>query len=143
KNIIAIAAGIADGLGAGDNAKAGLITRGLAEITRLGVAAGAQPLTFAGLAGLGDLIATCASRLSRNHTTGEWLARGESIGDITAALGMVVEGVPTTAAACALAQRLGVDLPIAEQLYQVLYAGKSPRQAVFDLMTRAPTTEVR
>lgn len=142
KNIIAIAAGIADGLGAGDNAKAGLITRGLAEMTRLGVAAGADARTFAGLAGLGDLVATCASRLSRNHTTGERLAAGEPLGAITAALGQVVEGVPTTAAACDLARRLGVELPIAEQLHQVLFAGKLPRRAVDDLMTRAPTAEV-
>lgn len=143
KNVIAIAAGIGDGLEAGDNAKAGLITRGLAEITRLGVAAGADERTFAGLAGLGDLVATCASRLSRNHTVGERLGRGESLPAILADLGQVAEGVPTTEAACRLARDLGIEVPIAEQLRQVLFEGKPPRRAVSDLMARAPTSEVR
>ena len=143
KNIIALGAGIADGLESGDKSKAALITRGLAEMTRLGVAAGAEARTFAGLAGLGDLVATCSSRLSRNHTVGERLGRGEPLDAIIAGLGQVAEGVPTTRAARGLARELGVEMPIADQLWQVLFAGKPPRQAVTDLMTRAPTTEVR
>lgn len=120
KNIIALAAGVADGLGSGDNAKAALITRGLAEITRLGVAMGANPLTFAGLSGLGDIIATCASPLSRNRRVGEELARGRPLPDILAHLGHVAEGVPTTEAAHTLASRMGVEMPIVAGMRAVL-----------------------
>jgi len=136
KNIIALGAGISDGLGYGDNAKAALMTRGLAEITRLGVAAGANPLTFAGLAGIGDLVATCASPHSRNHYVGEQLAQGRSLAEIQASMRMVAEGVPTTIAALQLARRYSVEMPIAEQMYHVLSEGKDPRRAVIDLMTR-------
>jgi glycerol-3-phosphate dehydrogenase (NAD(P)+) len=136
KNIIAVGAGISDGLGYGDNAKAAFMTRGLVEIARLGVAAGANPLTFAGLAGLGDLVATCASPHSRNHYVGEQLAQGRSLAEIQASMRMVAEGVPTTIAALQLARRYTVEMPITEQMYQVLFEGKDPRQAVTDLMTR-------
>jgi glycerol-3-phosphate dehydrogenase (NAD(P)+) len=120
KNIIALAAGIADGLESGDNAKAALITRGLAEITRLGVALGASPMTFAGLSGLGDVIATCASRLSRNHRVGEELGRGRPLAEILAGLGHVAEGVTTTRAARALAERHGVEMPITTSIDRIL-----------------------
>lgn len=136
KNIIALGAGISDGLGYGDNTKAAFMTRGLAEIARLGVAAGANLLTFAGLAGIGDLVATCASPHSRNHYMGELLARGQSLAEIQASMRMVAEGVPTTIAALQLARRYTVEMPIAEQMYQVLFEGKDPRRAVIDLMTR-------
>lgn len=142
KNIIALGAGIADGLGAGDNAKAAFITRGLAEIARLGVAAGAHPLTFAGLAGVGDLIATCASPLSRNRQVGERLARGERLEAIIADLGQVAEGITTTRAACELAATLGVELPIAGELARVLFEGKPVAAAIHDLMTREPRDEL-
>lgn len=136
KNIIALGAGISDGLGYGDNAKAAFMTRGLAEIARLGVAAGANLLTFAGLAGIGDLVATCASPHSRNHYVGEQLARGWSLAEIQASMRMVAEGVPTTIAALQLARRYNVEMPITEQMYQVLFEGKDLRRAVIDLMTR-------
>lgn len=136
KNIIALGAGISDGLGYGDNAKAAFMTRGLAEIARLGVAAGANLLTFAGLAGIGDLVATCASPHSRNHYVGQQLAQGKSLAEIQASMRMVAEGVPTTIAALQLARRYGVEMPIAEQMHQILFEGKAPRRAVVDLMTR-------
>jgi glycerol-3-phosphate dehydrogenase (NAD(P)+) len=142
KNIVALAAGISDGLGVGDNAKAALITRGLAEIARLGVAAGAHPLTFAGLAGVGDLIATCASPLSRNRTVGERLARGQRLATIMAELGHVAEGVTTTRAAHDLAAELGVEMPITEQLYQVLFADKPLGEALQALLARDPRAEL-
>ncbi|MBI4321935.1 MAG: NAD(P)-dependent glycerol-3-phosphate dehydrogenase [Chloroflexi bacterium] len=142
KNVIALGAGIGDGLGVGDNAKAAFLTRGLAEMARLGVAAGANPLTFAGLAGLGDLIATCASPHSRNRYVGQELARGRSLADIQASMRMVAEGVSTAAAARELAKRYGVEMPIAELVYEVLFLGKSPRQAVVELMSREPTREL-
>lgn len=142
KNIIALGAGISDGLGAGDNAKAAFITRGLAEIARLGVAAGAHPLTFAGLAGVGDLIATCASRLSRNRTVGERLARGQPLETIVRELGHVAEGITTTRAARLLAADLGVEMPITEQLYQVLFEGKPLAAAIQALLTRDPRPEL-
>ncbi|MBI4504788.1 MAG: NAD(P)-dependent glycerol-3-phosphate dehydrogenase [Chloroflexi bacterium] len=141
KNIVAIAAGIADGLGVGNNGKAGIMTRGLAEMTRLGVAEGASALTFAGLSGLGDLVATCASPLSRNRRLGELLGKGYRLDDACAALEGVAEGVPTTPAALALARRHGVELPIAEHLYTVLFEGKSPPEAVADLMARPSKQE--
>ena len=141
KNIIALCAGISDGLEYGDNGKAALITRGLAEMTRLGVAAGANPLTFAGLAGLGDLTATCASRLSRNRSVGEQLAAGHSLNDILTSMDSVAEGVDTTAAALVLADRLGVDMPLTRATYRVLFDGLDPRSAVAELMSRAPRPE--
>ncbi|HEU0116654.1 MAG TPA: NAD(P)H-dependent glycerol-3-phosphate dehydrogenase, partial [Thermomicrobiales bacterium] len=143
KNVIAIAAGVAAGLDVGDNAKAALLTRGLAEIARVGVALGADPLTFAGLAGLGDLVATCASPLSRNRTVGVALARGERLDDIVATLGQVAEGVETTRAAVSLGREHGVELPIAEQLHEVLFAGKPPADAIAALLARDPTDEIQ
>ncbi len=142
KNIVALGAGICDGMGLGDNAKAAFITRGLAEMTRLGMARGAHPLTFAGLAGLGDLIATCASPHSRNRRLGEALARGQSLETALAQLGQVAEGVNTTATARQLAQQHQVELPIADELYRVLFEGKSPQQAGLDLMQRDPKNEL-
>lgn len=141
KNVIALAAGIGDGLGFGDNSKAALMTRGLAEITRLGMASGADAATFSGLSGLGDLIATCTSRHSRNRRAGLEIAKGRSIAEIQADSGMVIEGVRATAAARQLAQSLGVEMPITEALHQVLYQGASPRLAVTDLMTRGKKHE--
>lgn len=141
KNIIAIGAGIGDGLGAGDNAKAAFLTRGIAEIARLGVASGAQALTFAGLSGIGDLIATCSSPLSRNHTVGWELARGRRLDEILATMTEVAEGVATTQAARALGETLGVELPIVEQMYQVLFEDLSPIEAVAALMEREPRHE--
>ena len=134
KNIIALGAGIADGLGYGDNAKAALITRGLTEITALGVTLGASPITFSGLAGLGDLITTCASPLSRNHYVGVELTKGRSLKEITDSMDGVAEGVTTTLAARALAQQLELEMPITEKIYQVLYEGADLRQAAAELM---------
>ena len=142
KNVIAIGAGIADGLEAGDNAKAAFITRGIAEIARLGIAAGANPLTFAGLAGLGDLIATCASPLSRNRHVGAELAKGRSLGEIQAGLTQVAEGIFTTEAACELGRRSGIELPITEQMRAVLFEGKLPLAAIADLMRREAKHEL-
>jgi glycerol-3-phosphate dehydrogenase (NAD(P)+) len=142
KNIIAIGAGINDGMGYGENARAAFITRGLAEITRLGIAAGAHPLTFAGLAGLGDLVATCSSPLSRNHQLGRRLAAGEKLADILATSRGVAEGVTTTRAALQLAARYGVEMPITEHLARVLFEGSDPYQAVLELMMRDPKGEM-
>jgi glycerol-3-phosphate dehydrogenase (NAD(P)+) len=142
KNIVAIGAGMADGLGAGDNAKAAFITRGIAEIARLGVAAGADPLTFAGLSGIGDLVATCASTLSRNHRVGEQLAQGRSVAEIRAGMSDVAEGIDTTAAARELGNRLDIELPITEQLYRVLFEGIPALEAINALMSREATTEL-
>ncbi len=141
KNIIALGAGAADEFGYGDNAKSVYMTRGLAEITRLGVAAGANPLTFAGLAGIGDLVCTCASRHSRNHYVGEELAKGRSLADIQASMKQVAEGVDTTKAAVKLAQRYDVEMPITKAIYQVLFEGKDPRQVVKEMMLRDPKRE--
>ena len=141
KNIIALGAGICDGLGAGDNSKAAFMTRGLAEITRLGTAAGANPATFAGLAGLGDLMATCASPLSRNHHVGVQLAEGKRLQDILDGMDNVAEGVYTTVAALKMADSLGVEMPIAQATYRVLYEGLSPLQAAAELMGRPPRSE--
>lgn len=141
KNIIALGAGAADQLGYGENAKAIFLTRGLAEIARLGVAAGANPLTFSGLAGMGDLVCTCASRHSRNHYVGEELARGRTLEDVERTMNSVAEGVNTTKAAMKLAERYGVEMPITEQVYQVLFAGKDVRQAIRDMMLREPKRE--
>ena len=141
KNIIALGAGVCDGFGYGDNGKAAFVTRGLVEITRLGVAAGANPLTFAGLAGLGDLTATCASPLSRNRHVGEQLAAGKRLPEILSSMGNVAEGVDTTVGALQLASRLGVDMPITQAISDVLFNGVDPRQAVAALMGRAPQPE--
>lgn len=141
KNIIALAAGVCDGLNYGDNAKAAIITRGLAEIGRLAEAAGANPLTLAGLAGMGDLIATCSSALSRNHYFGRRLALGESPEAIRASMDNVAEGVDTIAGAIMLAERLGVELPIAEAMYRVIFKGVPLKSAVSALLERAPRTE--
>lgn len=142
KNIIALGAGLSDGLNFGDNAKAALITRGLAEIGRLGDAMGANMLTFAGLAGVGDLIVTCTSTHSRNWRAGSMLAKGLTVDEMLEKMGMVVEGVRTTRAAYELAQRYEVRMPITEQLYQVLFGGKSPQLAVEELMGRVRTHEI-
>jgi len=136
KNVISIAAGICDGLSLGYNTRAALITRGLAEMARLGMAMGAQPATFAGLAGMGDLVLTCTGDLSRNRSVGMKLGEGMQLADILAQMCMVAEGVKTTQSAYELAKRLKVDMPITEKVYQILYEKKSPRQAVLELMTR-------
>ncbi len=135
KNVIAIAAGIVDGLGYGHNTLAGLITRGLAEISRLAGARGGRPETLAGLAGLGDLVLTCTGSLSRNRRVGQGLGRGLSLA--AASAGLVAEGVRTTRAACALAAREGIEMPIAGQMKAVLYDGKAPREALEELMLRS------
>jgi glycerol-3-phosphate dehydrogenase (NAD(P)+) len=136
KNVIAIAAGICDGLGLGHNARSALITRGLAEMTRLGSALGARASTFAGLAGLGDLVLTCTGDLSRNRSLGLALAAGRSLKEIQTSTRTVAEGVRTTAAAVTLAARTGVELPIAAQVHRVLFDGVAPREALHGLMTR-------
>ena len=143
KNVVAIAAGICDGLGFGDNTKGALLTRGLAEMKRLGIKMGAQPETFAGLAGLGDLITTCLSRHSRNRHVGEQLGRGKKLNEILGEMIMVAEGVNTTKAAVKLAERHEVEMPIALEVYRILYEDKSPREAVNNLMTRLPKPEVK
>ncbi|MFH0768430.1 MAG: NAD(P)H-dependent glycerol-3-phosphate dehydrogenase [Chloroflexota bacterium] len=142
KNIIALGAGIADGLGYGDNAKAALITRGLTEITALGIALGANPLTFSGLAGLGDLITTCASPLSRNHHVGVELTKGRSLEKITDSMAGVAEGVSTTLVVWKLAQQMGLEMPITERIYQVLYEGADIRKTAADLMAVEATHEL-
>ena len=141
KNVIALAAGIGEGLGFGDNSKATLMTRGLAEIARLGVACGADVATFSGLSGVGDLIATCTSRHSRNRRAGLEIAKGRSIAEIQTESGMVIEGVRATAAAWQLARVAGVEMPITEALHRVLYEEASPRLAVTELMTRSQKHE--
>ena len=141
KNVFAISAGICDGLGYGDNTKATAVTRGLTEMTRLGVTLGADPRTFNGLSGVGDLMATCASGLSRNLRLGRGLGQGLPIKDALTAVAQVAEGMPTCRAAYNLAQSLGVCMPITEQIYKVLFEGKSPKQAVFDLMRREQKEE--
>lgn len=142
KNVIAIGAGIADGLGAGHNARAAYMTRGIAEMTRLGMALGANPLTFAGLAGIGDLIATCSSEASRNHTVGRGLAEGRPLEEILAAMAEVAEGVPTARAALQLGKVHGVELPIIAQIARVMYEGVPPATAIAALMARDATSEL-
>jgi len=137
KNIIAIAAGACDGLGFGDNTKAALLTRGLAEITRLGLALGARAETFRGLSGVGDLVATCAGRKSRNHRVGYDLARGRRLPEVLADMAQVAEGVETTRAARRLAERVGVEMPITAAVHAVLFEGLSAEEAVTALMTRS------
>jgi glycerol-3-phosphate dehydrogenase (NAD(P)+) len=136
KNVIAIAAGTADGLNFGHNARAALITRGLAEISRLGVAMGANPLTFAGLAGMGDLVLTCTGDLSRNRTVGLKIGKGMTLQEIMKGMTMVAEGVRTSISAHQLAKKMGVDMPIINQVYEILYEEKDPMDAVKELMTR-------
>ena len=142
KNVMAIASGIADGMGFGDNTRAALITRGLAELTRLGVALGGQPLTFAGLAGMGDLVATCMSRRSRNRWVGEQLGRGRTIADIVGETRMVAEGVRTSQAVVELADRAGVDTPIACEVVAVIHEGKPATEALATLMARVMKAEL-
>lgn len=141
KNVIAIASGVVDGLGLGNNTRAALITRGLAEIARLGVALGADPLTFSGLAGMGDLILTCTGALSRNRTVGIGLGEGRSLEEVLSGMTMVAEGVRTARSARELARREGVEMPIVEAVYQVLYGGASARESVESLMLRTPKAE--
>ncbi len=136
KNVMALAAGVSDGLGFGYNARAGLITRGLAEMTRLGLAKGAAAATFSGLAGMGDLVLTCTGDLSRNRSVGMELGRGKKLKEILEGMTMVAEGVKTTLSAYQMARRLDVEVPIIEQMYAILYQDKEPRQAVTDLMGR-------
>ncbi|MFE8702667.1 NAD(P)H-dependent glycerol-3-phosphate dehydrogenase [Cytobacillus sp. FJAT-54145] len=142
KNIIALAAGITDGLGYGDNAKAALITRGLAEIARLGTKMGASPLTFSGLTGIGDLIVTCTSVHSRNWRAGNLLGKGKNLQEVLDNMGMVVEGVRTTKAAHQLAEKFGVTMPITSALYNVLFNNASPKHEVDSLMARVKTHEM-
>ena len=141
KNIVALGAGMGDGMEAGENAKAAFITRGVAEMTRLGMAAGADPMTFAGLAGLGDVVATCSSRLSRNRYVGEQLAKGRTWPEIRESMDNVAEGVNATQAALVLAKELGVEMPIAEMASRVLFEGLSPKKAMAELMGRPARSE--
>jgi glycerol-3-phosphate dehydrogenase (NAD(P)+) len=142
KNVIAIAAGIAAGMGFGDNARASLITRGLAEIARLGVALGGNALTFAGLAGMGDLIATCYSPLSRNRTVGEQLGKGRKLDEVIGEMKMVAEGVKTSRPLCAIAEQAGIEVPISEHVVRVLYQGMGTTELVESLMGRAAKAEM-
>jgi glycerol-3-phosphate dehydrogenase (NAD(P)+) len=141
KNVIAIAAGICDGLSYGDNAKSALVTRGLVEITRFGEALGAEPLTFSGLAGMGDLITTCISPYSRNREVGQRLGQGETLNDILNSMRGVAEGVTTTSSVYELAEKLAIDMPITKEVYRVLFNEKSPEEATDTLMLRPPRVE--
>jgi glycerol-3-phosphate dehydrogenase (NAD(P)+) len=141
KNIIAIAAGISDGVGFGDNTKAAIMIRGIVEMTRLGAAMGANPRTFAGLSGMGDLIVTCTSRHSRNRYVGEQVGGGKSLDEVLQGMKMVAEGVRTTRSAMDLAGKHGVDMPITSEVFEILFNGKDPKKAVTDLMTRDPKAE--
>lgn len=142
KNVMAIASGMADGMGFGDNTRAALITRGLAELTRLGCALGGEPLTFSGLAGMGDLVATCISRQSRNRYVGEELGKGRTIEEIVAEMRMVAEGVKTSRVVLEIAGQLGVDMPIAEQVVAVLYEGRTAAEVIPALMRRVAKPEL-
>ena len=141
KNIFAIAAGVSDGFNMGDNAKAGLVTRSLAEMMRLGVALGGRQETFFGLSGVGDLMVTCFSRHSRNRKVGERLGRGEAPKDIEGSMQMVAVGVPTALSAWQCAQRLGIEVPVTKQIHAVLYEGKPPHEAMWELLGRPPKAE--
>lgn len=141
KNVMALAAGMADGIGYGDNSKAALLTRGMAEIRRLGMAMGADPGTFSGLAGIGDLVVTCNSKHSRNRYVGEQIGKGRSLEEIQSEMDMVAEGVRTTRSAWALAKKYGVEMPITEAVYGILFENKKPREAVYELMTRTAKHE--
>ena len=136
KNVIALSAGICDGIEGGDNAKASLVTRGLVEITRLGVALGASADTFRGLAGVGDLITTCISKVSRNRTAGERIGRGATLDEVVSATSSIIEGIPTTESVLALAKRHGVEMPIVSAIASVLFEGRRPADAIRELMTR-------
>ncbi len=142
KNIFAIAAGVSDGFNMGDNAKAGLVTRSLAEMMRLGVAMGGRRETFFGLSGVGDLMVTCFSSHSRNRSFGERLGRGESPEEIATSMQMVAEGVPTALSAWQCAQKFGIEVPVTAQIYSVLYEGKAPHEAMWELLGRPPKPEV-
>ncbi len=142
KNIIALGAGACDGWGYGENAKAAFMTRGLAEIARLGIACGANPMTFVGLAGMGDLIATCASPLSRNRYVGLEMAKGRPLEEVLASMKSVAEGISTTRAAYELAGRYGVEMPITQTIHAILFEGKNARQGVIELMLRDPKDEL-
>lgn len=142
KNVIAIAAGISDGLGFGHNARAAIITRGLAEITRVAVRCGANPLTLSGLSGMGDLVLTCTGDLSRNRRVGLDLGKGKTLEEILAGMSEVAEGVKTARSAKQLAEKTGVEMPICEQIYCIAYEKKDPKAAVVELMTRSPKAEL-
>ena len=142
KNVIAIAAGVIDGAKLGDNTKAALMTRGIAEITRLGIKLGAQERTFGGLSGIGDLMVTCMSRHSRNRHVGVEIGKGRKLDDILSEMVMVAEGVETTRSASELARKVGVEVPIVNEVYNMLFEGKSPHDACYDLMTRDPKGEI-
>jgi glycerol-3-phosphate dehydrogenase (NAD(P)+) len=142
KNVIAIASGMAEGMGFGDNTRATLITRGLAEMSRLGVAMGGDPLTFAGLAGMGDLIATCSSKQSRNNSVGFALGQGRSIDEVLGSMNMVAEGVKSSPSVLDLAHRYGVEMPITEQVVAVCHQGRSAREALATLMQRDRKSEI-
>ena len=142
KNVVAIASGMADGLGAGDNTRAAVITRGLSEVTRMGVALGGQPLTFSGLAGMGDLVATCISTQSRNRHVGERLGKGETIDEIIEAMHMVAEGVKTSKVVMELADELGIDMPIASEVYGVCHQGRTAAEAYAGLLKRGTGREM-
>jgi glycerol-3-phosphate dehydrogenase (NAD(P)+) len=141
KNVIAIAAGVVDGFDLGTNAKAGLMTRGLAEMTRMAVAKGAQAITLSGLAGMGDLVATCYSSLSRNYRLGYRVARGDSVETAQRELGATAEGITTARAVCELSKKLGIELPIAQQVDMTLRGLSAPKQAIMSLMTRPLASE--
>jgi len=141
KNVIAIAAGIADGLGFGMNARSAIITRGLAEISRIAVRMGANPLTLMGLSGLGDLVLTCTGDLSRNRRVGIELGKGRTLDEVLSGMTQVAEGVKTARSARDLSRKVGVELPICDQVHAIMYEGKNPRRAVTELMTRAPKRE--
>lgn len=141
KNVIALACGIADGLGFGDNTKAAIITRGLAEIARLGIALGARPITFSGLSGVGDLVATCYSAHSRNSRAGRRIGQGVPVREVIDSTPMVIEGIPTCRAACLVAERVGVEMPITRAVSDVLFGGKRPGDLVWELMGRDPKSE--
>jgi glycerol-3-phosphate dehydrogenase (NAD(P)+) len=142
KNVIAIASGMADGLGAGDNTRAAVITRGLAEVTRMGVAMGGEPLTFSGLAGMGDLVATCISPQSRNRHVGERLGQGQTIDEIIAAMNMVAEGVKTSKVVMELSDDLGIDMPIASEVYACCHEGRTAAEAYTGLLRRSTGREM-
>lgn len=141
KNVVAIAAGICDGLNFGDNAKSALLTRAIVEMTRFGVQLGAEAATFAGLAGIGDLITTCFSPFGRNRKVGERIGRGETLAQILATMQSVAEGVPTSRSIYELAMKIGAEMPITNEVYRILYENKSPAEATMDLMLRPPKTE--
>ncbi|HMB92653.1 MAG TPA: NAD(P)H-dependent glycerol-3-phosphate dehydrogenase [Rhodothermales bacterium] len=141
KNVMAIAAGMSDGIGYGDNAKAAIITRGMAEIQRLGIAMGAQASTFSGLTGIGDLVVTCTSQHSRNRYLGEQIGQGKTLEEVQRDMKMVAEGVKTTASVYALAQKYHIEMPITEAVYAILFEGKKPKDAVLELMTRSAKQE--